>query len=326
MSISELPLFILIVIVLISFVGLVWSADRFVAGAAAIANNMGVAPIIIGLTIVSIGTSAPEILVSGAAAMRDASSLAVGNALGSNLANIGLVLGITALIAPLPVTHSILKREFLFMIVITAIAGWVLYDNQLLRLESTALLLLLVAFLSYTIIQAKRGQIRVDELDDIPDGLSNKVAIFWIIIGLTVLLICSNFLVSSATEIARVMGVSEMIIGVTMVAVGTSIPELAASVASARKGHTDIAVGNIIGSNIFNLLAVLPVAGLIGPGVIAENNFFRDFGATFGICLFLGMLCLLQCRPNTTNNIKLFRKSGVILCLLYGSYYVWLFV
>lgn len=306
-----------ILALLLGFVVLVWSADRFVIGAAATAKNFGMSPMLIGLTVVSFGTSAPEILVSAMAATTGAGGLAVGNALGSNIANIGLVLGITALIAPLPVKSKVLKREVPLLLAITLLAGGVLYDLYLGRIDAIILCISLIACLFlFARFQRSAGKDELEEEEEeeeLPD-LSTGAATFWLILGLLLLAGSSRILVWGATEIATTLGVSELIIGLTIVAIGTSLPELAASVASALKGHTDIALGNIVGSNIFNIAAVMAVPGLLAPINLDEVVLWRDYGVTFGLTALLAVFALLQRPP------KINRPEGLLLVIAYAAY------
>ncbi|WP_432470692.1 calcium/sodium antiporter [Amphritea sp. HPY] len=304
-----------IIALLIGFIVLVWSADRFVIGAAGTARNFGMSPMLIGLTVVSFGTSAPEMLVSGMAATTGAGSLAVGNALGSNIANIGLVLGVTALIAPLPVRSSVLKREIPLLLAITLLAGGVLYDLYLGRIDAIVLALSLIAclFLFARFQKSASEQDIADETEELPE-LPTGQAIFWLIFGLALLAGSSRVLVWGATEIATILGVSELIIGLTIVAIGTSLPELAASVASALKGHTDIALGNIVGSNIFNIAAVMAVPGFLAPVTLDSVVLWRDYGVTFALTAVLAILALLQKPP------RISKIEGGVLVLGYAAY------
>jgi len=304
-----------IIALLLGFVVLVWSADRFVIGAAGTARNFGMSPMLIGLTVVSFGTSAPEMLVSAMAATTGAGSLAVGNALGSNIANIGLVLGVTALIAPLPVRSGVLKREIPLLLAITLLAGGVLYDLYLGRIDAIVLALSLIAclFLFARFQKSASKQDIEDETEELPD-LPTGQAIFWLIFGLALLAGSSRVLVWGATEIATILGVSELIIGLTIVAIGTSLPELAASVASALKGHTDIALGNIVGSNIFNIAAVMAVPGFLAPVTLDSVVLWRDYGVTFALTATLAILALLQKPP------RISKIEGGVLVLGYAAY------
>ncbi len=322
-----------VVAILIGFAGLIWSADRFVAGAAAIARNLGMAPIMIGLTIVSLGTSAPEIIVAISASLEGAGELAVGNAIGSNLANIGLVLGITAIIAPLPIANALLKREIPLLVIITLGAGLFLYDHHLGSLDGVVFLLVLTAAFVYLVISKSHQPDAAHEADaeHIPSMASKKAWLLFIV-GLVLLIISSEVLVWGAKEIALSMGVSKLIIGLTVVAVGTSLPELAATVASALKGHHDIAIGNIIGSNLFNLLAVMAMPALITPLDLDVSVFTRDYMAMTAITLLLALIILAhklwgaaKGQSTVTKVAHIARIEGGLLLLVYAAYYYVLF-
>lgn len=312
-----------IIAIIGGFIGLIWSADRFVAGSASLANNFGVSKLIIGLTIVAFGTSAPEIVVSLSASLQNAGDLAVGNALGSNLANIGLVLGATALIASLPIQRHQLQLDIPILLFVTALAGWFLFDATLSHAEGWTLLAILPCVMG-VLIWSKRNH--PEDIEDDIETLSNTIAIGWFLLGLAVLIGSSKFLVWGASELALAFGVSPLVIGLSVVAVGTSLPELAASIISALKGHYDIAIGNVIGSNLFNLLVVMAIPGIISEPVMDEAVFTRDFLALaiisglFAITLFIDFL-----RKSASNNAHLGKIIGIILLLSYGSYYTILF-
>jgi len=310
---------------LIGVLGLLWGADRFVEGSAGAARNFGISPLIIGLTVVSIGTSAPEVLVSINAALSNAAELAVGNALGSNMANIGLVLGATLLIAPTPVQKHLLTQEGAVLLVITAIAGFCLYDGYLGRIES-AILAGLIFPLVYIAIRYKKTHVSPEEVaigEDIPD-ITMGAAALWFIVGLAVLLASAEVTVWSAKTIAQSLGISELIIGLTVVAIGTSLPELAASVVSAMRGHHDIAIGNVFGSNLFNLMLVMPAAGIISPMMISPMVFNRDFASLAIMTLLLIAMVALALNKARRNGLPavLSRYLGAILVAGYIGYYV----
>ncbi|TFH67181.1 calcium/sodium antiporter [Gammaproteobacteria bacterium LSUCC0057] len=303
---------------LFGIAGLIVGADRFVLGSAGAAKNFGISPLVIGLTVVSIGTSAPEVIVSVSAALRDASALAVGNALGSNLANIGLVLGVTLLIAPLPVQRHLIVEEGPALLLVTLLAGIMLFNNYLGRWESVGLMLLAIPLLIATV---KYKQHHPDP-ELVAEGetviaLSNKTAALWIVVGLGVLLLCAEITVWGATQIATQLGVSELIIGLTVVAIGTSLPELAASVVSAIKGHTDIALGNVLGSNLFNLMLVMSSAGIIQPSAMDSAVFSRDYLSMALLTVILVAVIAWALRRGTA----LRRPVGALLLLCYGGYY-----
>jgi len=283
------------VIFVLGLVVLSWSADRFVYGASALAKNIGVAPMMIGLTIVAMGSSAPEIMVAATASFAGNTNTAVGNSIGSNITNIALVLGITALIKPLVVSSTTLKRELPIMLVITLIGVYFLADSELSRIEGIVLITLFVlviagmAVLSFTV--EKNDPLVAEAGTDVPSDVAMSTAIFWVAVGLILLPTSAHFLVDSAVVIAKHFGISDLVIGLTIIAIGTSLPELAACVASVLKGEDDLALGNIIGSNIFNLLAVLAMPGLIAPGVIDESVANRDSLVMLGLSILLFVFC-----------------------------------
>jgi len=258
---------------------LVWGAERFVHGAAAIANNFGVSPLIIGLTVVGIGTSAPEILISIVAAYQDNPALAVGNALGSNIANIALVLGITAIVMPLTVKSETLRREYPIMFIVMLLALVLVLDNHLGQIDGLILISGLFVML-YWMIQTgkkqKRDPMEKEFEQEIPE-ISTQKAFLWFAIGLILLIASSRGLVWGSVNIAKAAGISDLVIGLTIVAIGTSLPELAASIMSAIKKEHDIAIGNIIGSNMFNMLVVFGIPGLMSPHIIDPAILERDF-------------------------------------------------
>lgn len=312
------------VAVVLGFVALVFSADYFISGAASMAKHWGMPKLLIGLTIVAFGTSAPEMLVSLFAALDGSGNLAAGNALGSNLANIGMVLGITAIIAAIPVGSRLIRNEIPVYFLVCALAGWVLFDGEVTFFDGVLLVLGLTGFMVYLFKMAKSGNDGLVEDEAEIDELSHHSfgkAVVYFVLGLAVLLISANVLVWGAKQLALAFGVSELVIGLTVVAIGTSLPELAASVSSALKGHHEIAFGNVIGSNVFNLLVVLGLPGLIAPFTLDASVFGRDFVAMMilSVLWFVMMLiCVKRGKP--------FGKfMGVILLLGYFAYYWVLF-
>ena len=316
MSVILLPFLALFVGIL----GLLWGADRFVAGSASAARYLGISPMVIGLTVVSVGTSAPEIIVSINAALREAGQLAVGNALGSNLANIGLVLGITALVAPIPVNKQLFREESPVLILITALAGLCLYNGFLGRGESIGLALLVIPLL-ILVVKYKKKHPSPDLTDDseaLPE-LPISQAALWFAVGLAVLLGSAEITVWGAKSIAAYAGISELIIGLTVVAIGTSLPELAASVISALRGHHDIALGNIFGSNLFNLMLVMTSAGAIAPIALGAEVFYRDFLAMAAMTLLMVVLAAIALRSRAG---RISKAMGLLLLVGYGYYYM----
>lgn len=315
--------------IILGFVLLVWSADRFVDGAAAVASNLGMSAMMIGLTIVALGTSAPEIFVSANAALNQASELAVGNAIGSNLANTGMVLGITALVAPIPIAKALLKRELPFMLFVIAIGAYCIYDLELDRIDAAILigiLLLLFSLLFYSKSHPAHPEEEAEEDDVALPQMSGAKAWLSLLVGLVVLIASSDLLVWGAKYVATAMGVSELIIGLTIVAVGTSLPELAASVASALRGHHDIALGNILGSNMLNILGVMSTAAVIAPTALEPSVLTRDYFSMGAISLVLAFMLYSYVGLSNKQPATLGRFSGAILLALYAGYYGWLFM
>jgi len=308
--------------ILIGLVILVWSADRFVIGAAATARKLGMSPLLVGLTIVSIGTSAPEMFVSAMASLDGAGNLAIGNALGSNITNIALVLGITALVSPIPLQKKLLKKELPLLVLVSIIGGLVIADLELNWIDA-AILIAALAFALYLMFQdsEESGEPIVDEEEAAAiENTDLKSAILSLVIGLVALMASSKMLVWGATEVARAYGVSDLVIGLTIVAIGTSLPELAASVASALKGHHDIAIGNVIGSNIFNLLAVIPIPGILAVTAVEPMALYRDYAVMMALTVALLLLILISYRKGTLG-----RASGALLSASYAAYLITLF-
>jgi cation:H+ antiporter len=313
-----------ITLILVGFALLIWSSDRFVMGAAALARNLGVSPLLIGLTIVGFGTSAPEILVSGMASLQGNPGLAIGNALGSNIANIGLILGVTALVIPLVVNSDVLRKEYPILLIVSMSSYVLLMDHDLGRIDGAILLsgLFISMFLIVKIGQKRqKSDVLAQEFEDeIPSDLSTGKSIIWFCIGLVILLIGSRMLVTGAVDIAKAFGISDLVIGLTIVAVGTSLPELATSITSALKNEHELAVGNIIGSNLYNLLAVLAIPGLVSPGPVEEAVLSRDLPLMLALTL---ALFLMGTGRNGKGRIN--RLEGAILLLVFVSYQIWIY-
>jgi cation:H+ antiporter len=302
---------------------LVWGADRFVIGAASLARNLGVPPLLIGLTVVGFGTSAPEMLVSTMAALQGNPGIGIGNAVGSNIANIALILGVTALIAPLTVRSDMLRREYPLLLAVSVFAFIVLLDGDLDRLDGILLLLGLVISMLLLIrigMQRRDHDPLADELEaELPDSITTAAAVGWFLVGLAVLVVSSRMLVWGAVEVATTFGVSDLIIGLTIVAVGTSLPELAAAVMSALKNEHDLAIGNVVGSNIWNLLAVLGLPGLLAPGAIPPEVVNRDMLLMLALTLALFVMGRTMQRHGVIN-----RLEGGLLLATFIAYQGWL--
>jgi len=259
---------------------LVWSADRFVDGAAAVAQNLGMPPLLIGMVIVGFGTSAPEMVVSALSAMQGNPGIALGNAYGSNIANIGLILGLTALVSPIVVESQVLRKELPLLFAVTVLAALQLVDGELSRGDAWVLLLVFVILMGWSIVSGLRKKGDALEEEVIAELSAHAMplgkACAWLVVGLLFLIVSSRLLVWGAVIIARGFGVSDLVIGLTVVAIGTSLPELASSLAATRKGEHDIALGNVLGSNLFNTLAVVGIAGSIAPMSVAPEVLPRD--------------------------------------------------
>ena len=303
------------VLLLVGFLVLFYSADQFVTGSAATAINLRISPMIIGLTVVALGTSAPEIFVAVAASLKGEPELAIGNAIGSNIANMGMVLGITAILVPLPFRPDVLRNDLPIMIIVTLCAGVALYDFQLTPWDGLFLLAGLVLFLIRIGLDEK-----ISDSEQFIDAeafpcMSTFKAVIILCISLVFVLISAQLLVYSSVAMARHMGVSELIIGLTVIAVGTSLPELSVSVTSALRGQTDLAIGNILGSNIFNLLTVLPIPGLLSPSHLDRYILIRDLPAMFVFTIVLFITAYGFRGPGHVN-----RYEGSFLLLLYFGY------
>lgn len=304
--------------VIIGLAMLVYGADTFVAGAAGLARQLGMPPLIIGLTIVGFATSAPEIMAGSVSAWQGKTAIAIGNALGSNIANIGLVLGISALLLPVAVASEALKREYGLMLLSVLLAFLLMLDGYLSRIDAALLLIALVIFIGAIVWIARRGRgndpLEAEFSRAAAGAATPAAAVLKLLFGLVLLLAGAELLIRGAVFIAGALGVSDLIIGLTIVAIGTSLPELAASIVSIIKKEADIAIGNIIGSNMFNMLAVLGIPGLINPDYFERAALLRDFPAMIGLSLLLGILIFL------TGAGRLSRAEGAILFLCFTAY------
>ncbi len=308
----------------LGLVVLVYAADWFVDGASAIAKNFGVSPLLIGLTIVGLGTSAPEILVSSIASLQGNPGLAIGNAIGSNIANMGLILGCTALIAPLAFHSGLLKRELPVLMAIS-IFCYVLAFDGLSVVDGILMLSTLAVFLYWLIQTAMLARENKDVLaqeieSEVADEMSNTKAWLFLIGGLVGLLLSSKVLVWAAVNIAHAMGVSDLVIGLTIVALGTSLPELAASISSVLKGEDDLAIGNVIGSNVYNLLAVYSLPALIAPGLVEASVLERDFPVLLG---FTAVLFILGASFKKVGGISRWEGAGLLSAYLYYQWMIY---
>lgn len=299
---------------------LVWSADKFVEGAAATAKHLGMPTLLIGMVIIGFGTSAPELAVSAMAAADGNPGLALGNGYGSNITNIALIVGLTAVIAPIAVHSQVLQKELPLLVVLTLIAGSQLLDGELSRLDGWVLLGVFAAVMGWSIFQGMRGKesALADESDVqlTSDLMSMKVAIMWLVVGLVLLIVSSRLLVWGAVTIAQSLGVSDLVIGLTIVAIGTSLPELAAAMAAVRKNEHDLILGNILGSGLFNTLAVVGLAAVIEPMAVASEVLYRDW--TLMLALTVGLLAMGFGATGWRKLIS--RFDGAVLLLVYVAY------
>ncbi len=310
--------------ILAGLVLMIWSADRFVEGSAATAHHYDVPPLIVGMVIVGFGTSAPEMVVSVMAASQGNPALALGNAWGSNIGNIGLILGLTALLYPVLVQSVVLRKELPILLAVTVLAGAVMLDNDLSRWDAAILLGAFAALTGWTIYQGMRGS---------PDALADetaheldvhamplRTALLWLAAGLILLIVSSRLLVWGAVSVAQTLGVSDLVIGLTIVAVGTSLPELASCIAAAKKGEHDIALGNILGSNLFNTMAVVGLAGMVAPTATDPALLWRDWPVMAGLTVLMFVMAMgWRGRQGQIN-----RWEGGLLILAYIAYVAWL--
>ena len=314
-----------IAVIIVSLGLLSWSANRFVTGASGLAYSYGISPLIIGLTIVAFGTSAPEMLVATISSLQGNSGIAIGNAIGSNIANIGLVLGVAALITPLAVQSQTLNREFTFLLLVTLASLALVWDGWFSRTDGllllTGMLILVVLIIRLARRASPDDMLKKEYVAEIRTTDSSRLATWQLISGLFVLVISSRLMVWGAVNIAGLFGVSDLVIGLTIVAIGTSLPELAATVAAARKGELDIAIGNVVGSNMFNLLAVFGIAGAISPGKLDSAVLTRDFPLMIGLTIALYIMAR-GFRNSKDGRIQ--RWEGGILLLVFLCYQAWI--
>ena len=303
-------------ILIVGFLFLVKGADWFVDGSSALAFRLGIPQLVIGLTIVAMGTSAPEAAVSITSALKGNEGITVGNVVGSNIMNILLILGIASVIVPLAVQKSTRMIEIPYMIAITVLFGVLGYTGEMVtRVEGGILWIAFLIYLGYLLWMAKKGK-----EDNEPDEKQKSlpVQLLMILAGLICIVLGSDFVVDGATEIAKVIGISDRIIGLTIVAFGTSLPELVTSIAAARRGNADIAIGNIVGSNVFNILFVAGTSALISP-IVFESKFVLDTAVATATAVLL-----LVCVCNKEGKLK--RSGGIIMLAAYAAYFVKLLI
>ncbi|HPA57612.1 MAG TPA: calcium/sodium antiporter [bacterium] len=301
---------------------LVWSADKFVDGSAAVARHFGVSPLIIGMVIVGFGTSVPEMLVSAISSFQGNPGIALGNAYGSNIANIALILGMTALISPIAVHSSILKKELPILVGVTFLAVFHIWDNTVTRFEAVIMLVVFAGIMAWTIkteLNNRQDNLLKELEKEVPPAQPVTRAFFWVVTGLVFLLVSSRALVWGSVEIAHFFGVSDIIIGLTVVAVGTSLPELASSLTAIKKKEHDIALGNVLGSNLFNTLAVVGIAGTINPMTVPHEVLTRDMTVMTALTLSIFLFGW-----NFGKGGRINRYEGALLLLAYAGYTAYL--
>ena len=308
-----------VIALIVGLILLVWSADKFVDGAAATARYAGMPPLLIGMLIVGFGTSAPEMVVSAMAAADGNPALALGNAYGSNITNIALILGLVAVLSPIAVNSQVLRKELPILMLITLFAGWQLFDHQLSSTDAWCLLGVFFALMAWSVWQGMRNGADAlssemsEELND--NSMSLKQALIWLVVGLVLLIMASRLLVYGAVFIAQGLGVSDLVIGLTVVAIGTSLPELASSLIAIKKGEHDIALGNVIGSNLFNTLAVVGIAAAIEPMAVDAVVLSRDWTL---MAILTAALFVMGYGYNKQGRIN--RLEGGALLLVFTGY------
>ena len=299
--------------ILIGVIAVLWGADKFTDGAAAIARKMNIPEIVIGLTIVAMGTSAPELFTSVVSALKGSTGLALGNIVGSNIFNSLLIVGAAAAVAPIPISQVTIVKDIPFALVSSLLLTAVCLDGNLTRLASLLLLIGFVLFLAYTLQMARNGTTE-DSKSETSQALWKNI--LFIIIGLACLIVGSNLFVNGASTVAEQLGISDAIIGLTIVAGGTSLPELATSIISARKGQSGIAIGNVVGSNVFNILAILGITGFISP--------MRNLGGITTIDFTMLILSIILVWAMSFTKHKIERWEGFTLIGIFALYLGWL--
>lgn len=316
-----MTLFLAATAVVVGLAVLIWSADKFVDGASDVARHFHVSPLVIGMLIIGFGTSAPEMVVSLFASLDGNPGIALGNAYGSNIANLGLILGITALISPIAVQSRIVRQELPILTAVTAVAAWIIWDATITRTDAVLMLVLFGGLLTWSFRQsADVSDALLEELAT-DEGVDIRMAWVWLFVGLVLLIVSSRALVWGAVVLAGAFGVSDLVIGLTVVAIGTSLPELASSVAAARKGKHDMAIGNVIGSNLFNTLVVVGIAGMVAPFDVPAGVLARDVTVMGALTVAVMIFGAGLHRPGRLN-----RSEGAALLASFVAYTTWLLV
>lgn len=312
--------------IVVGIVCLVWGANRFIDGATSVAERLGMPPLLIGIVIMGFGNSAPELIVSATAAFHNNPGIALGNAVGSNISNIALNLGICALLSPILVKQSVLNRELPILLGVSVLWMLLIKDGHVGRVDGA---ILVAAFIAATVFIAKRAKSDAEDAREITEEVEDSpkshgklgVSVLWLVVGLGLMLASSEALVWGAVNIAEHFGVNELIIGLTIVAVGTALPELASSIIAARRGQHDLALGNVLGAVIFNLLAVVGISALIRPMAAEHDLLHRDIAVLAIVTVLLVMFCLDRKPP-----LRISRAEGGALLLIYVAYVLLLFL
>jgi cation:H+ antiporter len=314
-------------VLLVGLALLVWSSDVFIDGAASTAIHLSISPLVIGVVVLGFGTSMPEIVVASLASLENSPGLAIGNAVGSNIANIGLVLGVTALLAPIVVKSSILKRELPVLLLISFGVYLLVLDGHLGMIDGIILAITLVLVMTWMIKANKEidptdpmASETINEVDNMPP-LSMKKGLVFLLGGLIILMASAKMMVWGAVEIANFFEIPEVVIGLTIIAIGTSLPELAAAIAAAKKNEADLMIGNIVGSNLFNILAVLAVPALLAPTALSSDILNIDFPVMLGFTVAM----LLVALPRSGRAVVTAPK-GLLLAGGFVAYLVWLYL
>ncbi len=309
---------------ILGFIGLYMGAEWLVRGASCLAKLMGLSPLLIGLTVVAFGTSAPELLVSLVSALKGKNMIAVGNVVGSNICNIALVLGIASLFHPIACQKEIIRRDIPIMVIISIYLMIISLDSKIGRFDGLILFLSLIAYTIFNYYGEKKRQKDVFILDDLrlKKGIKKSSQIFLIVVGILLVVLGARMVVSGAEMIMRMFGISERVIGLSIVAFGTSLPELATSAVASYRRHMDISIGNLIGSNVFNIMCVLGLTGLIKPILLPEGIFKSHIFIDYMIMLFISILPWFMIRKD----LLMSRKDGLILLGIYITYILYLYL
>lgn len=312
-------MFLSILYIFFGIIGLIWSSNIFIDNSSNIAKYYKVSPLIVGILVVGIGSTAPESLVSFISALKGTPELALGNAIGANIVNISLVIGISAILIPITIRRDFIKKEFFFLLGVTFLVYILIQDGYFSRFDSVILLLTFAFFIIYMLNNVLKNNELKNEECVVNENINIKKSFLLSLFSLSILIICSNFIVEGAVDIAMFFNISEVLIGLTILAVGTTIPELSTTIVGLKKKQTELVIGNIIGANIFNLILALPIAGIVSPFVIPEEVIYRDFP----FMIFLTLVFLVVCY-STKDNAKINKIEGLLLLFSFILYQIYL--